>query len=103
MKPVHSFSNRPPPPARRTLATEDYVEGVLAGDRAILQQIYNNLRSVQLARAAGYRMPGWNQSNPAAIWLATWKSVVGAKRIRAILRQQGVADQEPYRAIIRGQ
>lgn len=53
---------------------------------AELRQIHNNLRSVALARAAGYST---TRSLRARDWLSNWKVVVGREEIKRILVEQG--------------
>ena len=65
-----------------------------------LRPIENNLRSIQLARAAGY--PPFGRRLPGAVgWLHAWGQVVGREGIRAILEQQGVANDPRYAAVLR--
>ena len=56
------------------------------------QQIHNNLRSVSLARVAGYGSPGWNNSATSQ-WLTVWGRVVGKKAMRSLLAQQNAVKQ----------
>jgi hypothetical protein len=65
----------------------------------IKQQLHNNLRSIQLGRAAGYSSPGWNQGGVDP-WLRTWGGVIGKKKLRSLLSQQGVRWKSRYRAIL---
>ena len=69
------------------------------GKQDLQKQIHNNLRSVQLVRAAGYRNPSW-QPIGTDKWLQTWGKVVGRRGIRAILKQQGVRWKRRYRAVL---
>ena len=68
------------------------------GQNGIQQQIHNNLRSVALIRAAGYRNPGWSNINTIA-WLKIWKDTVGVDAVRAMLREQKVAGLRRYQAV----
>ena len=63
------------------------------------RQIHNNLRSLNLARAAGYESPGW-QAADAVVWLHVWRKVVGEDQLEAMLTQQQVADSPRYRAAL---
>ena len=63
------------------------------------RQIHNNLRSLNLARAAGYESPGW-QAADAVVWLQVWRKVVGEDQLEAMLTQQQVADSPRYRAAL---
>ncbi|MEM7205270.1 MAG: DUF2330 domain-containing protein [Planctomycetota bacterium] len=60
------------------------------------KQIHNNLRSLQLARAAGYQSPGWKEVDTLA-WLRIWHECAGQWAVEAILREQGVLDDARYR------
>ena len=62
-------------------------------------QIHNNLRSLSLARAVGYRSPGW-QTADTVTWLRAWRALVGDEPIRSILEQQQVANHPRYRAAL---
>ena len=55
------------------------------------KQIHNNIRSLGLARAAGYQSPGWNEVDCSA-WLQSWGALMGRAEIKEILEQQGVSD-----------
>ncbi|MDG2408417.1 MAG: DUF2330 domain-containing protein [Pirellulales bacterium] len=63
------------------------------------RQIHNNLRSLNLARAAAYESPGW-QAADAVVWLQVWRKVVGENQLEAMLTQQQVADSPRYRAAL---
>ena len=58
-------------------------------------QVYSNLTSIALARAAGYSSA---RSDKTKDWLTSWKAVVGAKEIKRILVEQGVEDK--FHAVI---
>ncbi len=73
----------------------------LKGKRAIQRQLHNNLRSLQLARAAGYRSPGWNSNTSTKVWLRTWRQVVGERGIRKILREQRAQRNPLYGTAVR--
>ena len=62
--------------------------------------IHNNLRSLRLARAAGYQSPGFRQASTAA-WLLNWGKVVGRPGIEAILKQQGVDQQQRFQDVLK--
>ena len=63
-------------------------------------QIHNNIRSLGLARAAGYTSPGWRNVG-CVQWLEAWKAVVGKEGIESILKEQGVESDEKYSGVIR--
>ncbi len=64
-----------------------------------LRPIENNLRSIQLARAAGYEPFG--RRPPGAVgWLQTWGQVVGKAGIRQILQEQGLLDRPKYSQVL---
>jgi len=65
------------------------------------KQIHNNLRSLALARVAGYKSPGWQDVNTNA-WLVAWSSVVGRKGIEEILEEQGLGGNGEYTAALKG-
>ena len=56
------------------------------------QQVYNNLRSVQLHRPAGMSWP----SDDTPELLRQWAGVVGIRTVRKMLKSQGVADNPRY-------
>ena len=60
------------------------------------QQIHNNLRSLSLAKAAGYQSPGFQAADTIA-WLKVWGRAVGKDQLRAILAAQGVENHDKYR------
>lgn len=64
------------------------------------KQIHNNIRSLGLARAAGYQSPGWNEVNCSA-WLQAWGALMGRAEIKAILEEQGVANNDDYASVLR--
>jgi len=65
-----------------------------------LLQLHNNLRSLSLARAAGYQSPGWQQADTPR-WLTAWGKVVGRAGLEKILKEQGVADNARYAAVLK--
>jgi hypothetical protein len=65
----------------------------------IKTQLHNNLRSIQLGRAAGYTSPGWNEAGVDQ-WLRVWGGVIGKKKTRAILSQQGERWKSRYRSVL---
>ncbi len=64
-----------------------------------LRPLENNLRSVQLARAAGYE-PFGRRAPGAVGWLQTWGQVVGRPGIRQILEEQGLLQSGTYRRVL---
>ena len=67
--------------------------------KAQQKQIHNNIRSLSLARAAGYQSPGW-QDNGIVRWLTAWGKAVGRKEIERILKQQGVDTDRKYANVL---
>ncbi|MFT5301465.1 MAG: hypothetical protein ACI87E_000636 [Mariniblastus sp.] len=65
------------------------------------KQIHNNIRSLGLARAAGYQSPGWNEVGCVA-WLKAWGAVVGKQGIQTILEEQGVEKDNRYSGVLKG-
>lgn len=65
-----------------------------------LQQIHNNIRSLGLARSAGYQSPGWNSVDCRA-WLQAWGALMGRKEIEAILEEQGVSGDRKYSTVLK--
>ena len=62
-------------------------------------QLHNNLRSLGLARAAGYQSPGWRETGLMG-WLEAWGAAAGKKEIEAILTQQNVHNKPKYAALL---
>ncbi|MDH3718109.1 MAG: DUF2330 domain-containing protein, partial [Planctomycetota bacterium] len=69
--------------------------------RAEQTQIHNNIRSLGLARAAGYQSPGWQEADTVT-WLTAWGKAVGRAEIESILKEQGVAGNSRYTAALKG-
>lgn len=67
--------------------------------RDCTKQIHNNLRSVGLARAAGYSGPGWQEAGIDQ-WLRIWAKVVGKQGVEAMIERQGVANETAFRNIL---
>ncbi|MBK07642.1 MAG: hypothetical protein CL920_10465 [Deltaproteobacteria bacterium] len=67
-----------------------YVWAELHKNTGLQQQIHNNIRSLSLARAAGYRSPGWRRAG-ISTWLRIWKQAAGCREVKQILRQQWVS------------
>ncbi len=65
------------------------------------RQIHNNLRSLALARVAGYQSPGWQEVDTNA-WLAAWGKVVGRKGIEKILEEQDLSASGKYGEVLKG-
>ena len=64
------------------------------------RQIHNNLRSLALARVAGYQSPGWQEVDTNA-WLAAWGKVVGRKGIEKILEEQDLSESGKYGEVLK--
>ena len=62
-------------------------------------QLHNNLRSLALARVAGYKSPGWQNVDTNA-WLLAWGSVVGRKGIEEILKEQDLIASGKYGEVL---
>lgn len=62
------------------------------------RQIHNNLRSLQLARVAGYQSPGFREVDTAT-WLRTWRQVVGAEGIEKILKDQNAQNDPRFQTL----
>lgn len=71
----------------------------LNGKADIKKQIHNNLRSLQLARAAGFRGPGWQEVDTLR-WLQIWGKATSRSEIGRILREQGVRWRSRYRQVL---
>ncbi len=52
-----------------------------------LRQIHNNIRSLRLARAAGYRSPGWRNVGLQR-WMIIWKNATSCSEVRQMFRIQ---------------
>ena len=63
------------------------------------RQIHNNIRSLNLARAAGYQSPGWNDVGIVQ-WLQAWGRAFGKAEIEEILKEQGVLDNRRYSSVL---
>ena len=50
-------------------------------------QIHNNLRSLSLANAAGYKSPGWSNVDTKT-WVAEWRRAFGDKHTSRLLKAQ---------------
>ncbi|MCA9264361.1 MAG: DUF2330 domain-containing protein [Planctomycetales bacterium] len=63
------------------------------------RQIHNNIRSLGLARAAGYESPGFRVADTVT-WLKVWRDVVGRDQLRLMLQEQGVAEDAKYAVLL---
>ncbi len=63
-------------------------------------QIHNNIRSLGLARAAGYQSPGWNNVGTKQ-WLIAWGKCVGKDELKKILEEQGVEGKDQYASVLK--
>jgi hypothetical protein len=68
-------------------------------DVNLQRQLHNNMRSLELARVAGYASPGWQDVGTAA-WLTIWAKAYGADETIAILRAQGLDKDARYRGAV---
>jgi len=57
---------------------------------AVQQQVNNNLRSLMLARVAGYQVPS---SSESIEWLKSWKRVVGREELERLLSEQHLEEK----------
>jgi len=71
----------------------------IRGRKSEQKQIHNNIRSLSLARAAGYQGPGW-QDIGTVQWLTIWGKAVGRKEIERMLKQQGVDTNRKYSSVL---
>ena len=69
------------------------------GRDAEKRQIHNNLRSIALARAAGYERPRFQYSDTVA-WLTTWGKALGKDAVSELLEIQQVADVPKYANVL---
>ena len=90
-------------PAQARQLADQLIRWMLWCDRhgrvAEQRQLHNNLRSLNLARAAGYESPGWQVADTIQ-WLRSWGAVVGRDQLEAILAEQQVAENPRYRAAV---
>lgn len=68
-------------------------------DASLKRQIHNNLRSLGLARAAGYSSPGWREVGTER-WLVVWGKVVGHRAIQKMLKAQGRKTYQKYKHLL---
>ncbi|MEM9940877.1 MAG: DUF2330 domain-containing protein [Planctomycetota bacterium] len=76
-----------------------YVWCDVNGKSQELRQIHNNIRSLGLARAAGYNSPGWNDVDTNA-WLKVWGETMGLAEVETILVEQGLLGKPEYKQVI---
>ena len=91
-----------PGPQARALVKELvawYLWAELNNRKDIQRQLHNNLRSLGLARAAGYRSPGW-KAVTVDRWLAIYGKMNGCESLRGLLKQQRVLFQKRYQSIL---
>ncbi|MCB9555432.1 MAG: DUF2330 domain-containing protein [Deltaproteobacteria bacterium] len=69
------------------------------GRSDLQRQLHNNLRSLALASAAGYRSPGWSNVSVES-WLRSWAAVVGRSGIARLLAEQGLAGEPRYKILL---
>ena len=87
-----------PGPQARALVKELvawYLWSELNNRKDIQRQLHNNLRSLGLARAAGYRSPGWS-AVPVDRWLVIYGKMDGCESLRGLLKRQGVLFKQRY-------
>ena len=61
--------------------------------------LHNNLRSLQLAAAAGYQSPGFQQVDTDR-WLTIWGQAVGRAELEKLLKAQAVDTETRYLKIL---
>jgi hypothetical protein len=66
---------------------------------AYQKQIHNNIRSLSLARIAGYRSPGWRQASVTQ-WIEIWGKAMGCEAVTAILRKQNLMSSGEYAPVL---
>lgn len=59
------------------------------------KQLHNNLRSLQLASAAGYKSPAWQEISTDA-WMTLWGCTVGRDGLMDLLARVGLRDDLHY-------
>ena len=64
------------------------------------RQIHNNLRSLALAKAAGYESPGFREANTVT-WLTIWGKAVGKDALREMLQQQDAINIKKYTNVLK--
>jgi hypothetical protein len=69
------------------------------GKTAEKQQIHNNLRSLGLAKAAGYQSPGFRGVDTIA-WLTAWGKAVGREEMEKLLKEQGADKVKKYSDVL---
>ncbi len=69
------------------------------GKPALKRPIHNNLRSLNLARAAGYKSPGWRTVDTER-WLQIWGEAIGRSRLRVLLLEQGYGTYRKYKKVL---
>ena len=67
--------------------------------KALQLQIHNNLRSLQLAAAAGYKSPGFRQVGTDQ-WLLVWGRTAGKPAIQKMLAAQKLEDKPRYKKLL---
>ena len=63
------------------------------------KQIHNNLRSLGLARAAGYQSPGFREVGTVG-WLTAWGKAVGRDELEKLLKEQGADKSKKYANVL---
>ena len=63
------------------------------------KQIHNNLRSLQLAAAAGYQSPGFQEVGTDR-WLEIWKAAAGKEKLKEIFDALNVTDQARFKKFL---
>jgi len=69
------------------------------GRKAEQKQIHNNIRSLGLARMAGYQSPGFREVGTVR-WLQIWKKTAGKEAVAAMLKAQGADKVAKYAAVL---
>ncbi len=71
-----------------------------AGKKAEIQQITNNLNSIQLARNAGYDMN--RRGSDMASWLSVWGKAKGKAAVEEILKANKAETDDRYKGVLEG-
>ena len=63
-------------------------------------QLHNNLRSLSLARAAGYSSPAWRAAN-VETWLRVWGNAIGKNELGKMLEEQNLHNHSKYVQVLK--
>ncbi|MCH7724933.1 MAG: DUF2330 domain-containing protein [Planctomycetes bacterium] len=71
----------------------------IKGKKAEQKKIHNNIRSLGLAGAAGYRSPGFQEATTVK-WLEVWGRAVGKEELAKLLKTQQADKIKKYAAVL---